>query len=694
MMKMPNVTFAAVAAAWFGMAHCGEPVKWRGIFINDEDWSLRPWAMRHFGEDEQIGTNTYAMVYDMMKRDGLNLIWPAMHEGGYEFSSRPENIAQAMEAGIWVGTSHCEPMLRNNCYLSESDKKKWDWTANKDFITAYWREATEKFATNNVMWTIGIRGIHDGRMRGGKDNAERIAILEDVFATQLKLLREFGVPSSPFAVDDVCTNKLQTANSKLQTPMVFCPYKEVLPIYNAGLKVPEDATILWVNDNYGYVRRIGGPQCEGRRQGIYYHIAYWYYPQCITTPPAQIWYELVAKCANNGVRDLWMLNVGDVFNAEILMYCYGKFASDPDWWMTRPDPQAEVLGMWVGDELGVRRGELEARIVSHLNEYYNLGFIRKPEHMCKEWAAKLPPSVKADLLRRYHALLAEDLAIEKEISSLRASASLREIYFRAIGFQAQFLARAGIIFLEGKDREYAEGHLDALNRRYDTIEGGKWAGFAVDTVRDPAPPKRDRSLACMHMQWPWNDGKNMRNDSRRGKRNPTSYRADMTEPLWLKQATATPSKGGEWKRVPGLGTSGNALALLPVKPGIGEGATLNYELRTTSDECAVDNSSFVIRSSSFLVIRFLPDFALWPGLKLRVKVQFDEGEAQIVEVPLSDGNISEAVAERLVLTQDNFVDVHLPIPADAKSVRIIALDPGIVIDKVGVSRTARPSDTL
>ena len=101
--------FTASVVALLCKTYGGEPVKFRGIFVNDEDWNLRPWAEKRFGEAEGIGINTYAIIYDMMKRDGLNLIWPAMHEGGYEFSSRPENIAQAKEAGIWIVPSPGPP---------------------------------------------------------------------------------------------------------------------------------------------------------------------------------------------------------------------------------------------------------------------------------------------------------------------------------------------------------------------------------------------------------------------------------------------------------------------------------------------------------------------------------------------------------------------------------------------------------
>ncbi len=301
------LTFLAISSSAFS-----EGVRYRGIFVNDEDWGLRPWAVRHFGAQEQIGTNAYAEVFALMKANGLNLIWPAMHEGGYEFSARPENLELARRRGIAVGTSHCEPMLRNNCYLSKADKKKWSWVSNRDFLVDYWREGVRRGTGNGdqgVLWTIGMRGIHDGRMPDGKTTEEKVKILEEVFAAQCAMLPDGA-------------------------PKLFCPYKEVLPIFNAGLKVPEDATILWVNDNFGYIRRLGGlhpsthplpthPLKHYSRQGIYWHLSYWGRPHgyihLCTTPPAFMWYELVAKCWENGVRDVWMVNAGDVFQAEILL---------------------------------------------------------------------------------------------------------------------------------------------------------------------------------------------------------------------------------------------------------------------------------------------------------------------------------------------------------------------------------------
>jgi hypothetical protein len=207
------------------------------------------------------------------------------------------------------------------------------------------------------------------------------------------------------------------------------------------------------------------------------------------------------------------------------------------------------------------------------------------------------------------------------------------------------------------------------------------------------------------MQWPWNEPEDPARKDRRGEsRNDyaaTQYRADVPEPTWLEPALRERgAKGGEWVNVAGLGTSGNALALLPVKPGVGEGAVVKYSLTgftRLTGLGANENSNLQLESPTLnhvnsvnpvekrtIVLQFLPDFALWPGLKLGVKVSFDDGEAKYVEVPRSDSNIGEKDSVRAVAVQDNFIRVEVPVPAGAKACSITAVDPGVVIDRVGV----------
>lgn len=304
--------------------------------------------------------------------------------------------------------------------------------------------------------------------------------------------------------------------------------------------------------------------------------------------------------------------------------------------------------------------------------------------MCIQWTTNLPQTVKADLLQRYHKLLVEDLEIENLLSTPTPT-PLTSTYFRLIGFQVQFLAHAGIIHLEGRDKDYARSVLDPLTARWNALEGGKWSGFWCDTIDENGGARQPTEFNrwSSQMQWPWNEPPDPARKDRKGvSRNDyvaTAYRADVDEPQWLEPAAVgVGSASGSWQVVKGLGTSGKALALLPVKPGVGKGATLTYVLPKPFV------NSPIRQFANSLVLQFLPDFALWPGLKLGVNVRFDNGDVQYVAVPKSDSNLSEHDRVRQVAVQDNFIRVTVPIPADVKVVTIEAVDPGVVIDRVGV----------
>jgi hypothetical protein len=82
----------------------------------------------------------------------------------------------------------------------------------------------------------------------------------------------------------------------------------------------------------------------------------------------------------------------------------------------------------------------------------------------------------------------------------------------------------------------------------------------------------------------------------------------------------------------------------------------------------------------------LPDFALWPGLKLGVDVVFNGCEPKFVEVPCSNSNLGEHDRIRNQAVQDNFIRVEIPVPAGATSFKIVAKDPGVVIDRIGIRK--------
>ncbi len=59
-------------------------------------------------------------------------------------------------------------------------------------------------------------------------------------------------------------------------PQLWALYKEVQDYYDKGMRVPDDITLLWCDDNWGNLRRLPPPEDRQRAggSGIYYHLDY------------------------------------------------------------------------------------------------------------------------------------------------------------------------------------------------------------------------------------------------------------------------------------------------------------------------------------------------------------------------------------------------------------------------------------
>lgn len=358
-----------------GHSITGPPsVKYRGIFLNDEDWGLQPWAAGKMDTAvKDIGPNTYAHIFELLLRLKANYIWPAMHPCTKAFYYYPENGKIAADYDIVVGTSHCEPMMRNNVfewsvnYKEEykTEPREWRYDLNKEQIYPYWEDRIKQVKDYPVVVTVGMRGIHDGSMPGPKDMPGKVKLLQQVIADQRSIL----------------SGTLH--KNAVDIPQIFCPYKEVLDVYRAGVQLPEDITIVWADDNYGYIRQL--PDATEQRRsggsGVYYHLSYWGRPQdylwLSTMSPAFISYEM-SKAHTFGADKLWVFNVGDLKPAEMEM----EFSLDLAWNTQRWKPQRakEYAAYWYGSIFGKQTGTAIAAIK---NEYYRLAASGKPEHLGK-----------------------------------------------------------------------------------------------------------------------------------------------------------------------------------------------------------------------------------------------------------------------------------------------------------------------
>lgn len=340
-------------------------VKYRGIFINDEDWGLKPWAtMTYDPELGDIGPKTYRKVFELLLRLKANHCWPAMHSCTKPFNYYPENKQVADDYAIVMGSAHCEPLLFNNASEWDSGKMgKWRYDTNRENIYRVLDNRVLENGRFENVYTVGLRGIHDAQMEGGLSIEDQIALLEKVFIDQREILTKH--------IDKEVT----------EIPQVFIPYKEVMTLYDNGLEVPEDVTLMWVDDNFGYIRRLSNP-LERKRPGgagIYYHLSYlgppheylWLY----STPPALVWEEMT-KAYRFNARRVWIANVGDIKPCE-----YGiSFFLDLAWDINVVDHTnvSSHLSQWLESIFGREHSQ---ELTEIMREYYALAFERKPEFM-------------------------------------------------------------------------------------------------------------------------------------------------------------------------------------------------------------------------------------------------------------------------------------------------------------------------
>ena len=342
-------------------------VEYRGIFINDEDWGLMPWSNKTYEPSDvkgEIGPRTNERIFELLLRLRANTYWPAMHECTLPFFLTKGNREAAKKYGIFMGASHCEPMA---CSAAGEwrirGKGAYDYVNNSPAVYQFWENRVKEVAGQEILYTLGMRGVHDGKMQGAKTVEEQKAVLNRVFVDQRGLLEKY-------------VNKDVT-----QVPQVFIPYKEVLDIYHAGLQVPEDVTLMWCDDNYGYIRHFPTTEERARKggNGVYYHVSYWGRPHdhlWLSTMSPSLIYQQMKQAYDQGIQKMWILNVGDIKPAEYQIELFMDMAWNLD--KVSSEGVTAHLRHWLERELGTSCAKA---ILPVMQEHYRLAHIRKPEFM-------------------------------------------------------------------------------------------------------------------------------------------------------------------------------------------------------------------------------------------------------------------------------------------------------------------------
>jgi len=340
-------------------------VKYRGLFINDEDWGILPWAKNTFDKElKDLGPKTYAKVFELLLRLKANYLCPAMHEASGAFNKYAENKVVADSFGIAMGSTHPEPLLFNNA--SEWDKKKmgdWDYMTNRKNILDVLDKRVSANAKYENVYTLALRGLHDKEMSGNYSLSERLRLIGQAIDDQRDILKK------------------HIGKSLEEIPQIFVPYKEVLEQYNAGLQIPDDVTIVWADDNYGYMKQLSNETEQKRagRSGVYYHASYLGIPHdylWISSTIPNLMFEELHKAYKTGADRLWLLNAGDIKSCELPVTLFLQMAYSIDSFNYSNAPLFPAK--WLAKQFGSQYYDQLEKIT---RLYAKLAFVRKPEHM-------------------------------------------------------------------------------------------------------------------------------------------------------------------------------------------------------------------------------------------------------------------------------------------------------------------------
>ena len=358
-------------------------VKYRGFFINDEWPCCGNWATSHFGS---FNAKMYDHIFEYLLRMKGNYLWPAMWAENFMLDGPDlESMKLADEYGIYIGMSHHEPCMRSGAEYSKVRGPKspygdaWSYVTNKEGILRFWEDGVKRSIGHNVFPTVGMRGENDSKMLG-EDSliSDNVRLLKEIITKQREMIHEH----------------LETDGKKV--PQLFAVYKEVEDYYFGGgseeglrgFEELEDVTLLLCEDNWGNMRAL--PEAFERNHkggfGMYFHLDYHgdpvSYEWVSSTELSKIW-EQMTEAYEYGVKELWIVNVGDVKFQEFPLNYFMDLAYDFEkWGSSAPNSTKEYTKAWISSMFGSYTSKEEREEIQEVLEgYLKINALRKPESL-------------------------------------------------------------------------------------------------------------------------------------------------------------------------------------------------------------------------------------------------------------------------------------------------------------------------
>jgi hypothetical protein len=628
-------------------------VKYRGIFINDEDPAFGGWARIKAGGVNHL---VYQRLFTLILRSKANFLWPAMW-GKSLWQDDPASAPLAKRMGIILGTSHHEPMERANIEWKRQGGGAWDYTRNAPALRAFWRAGIERRGVSEDPVTVGMRGDGDEPMTQGT----AIPLLERIVADQRTIIADVtGKPAD-------------------KTPQVWALYKEVQDYYDKGMRVPDDVTLLFSDDNWGNIRRLPAPgEHRAGGYGVYYHFDYVGDPRNYkwidTNNVPRVWQQMAMAHAYGADR-LWIVNVGDLKPMEYPTSFFLDMAWNPD--RMTPAAVADYPAAWAAQQFGAAQG---ASVGALIARYGQLASRRKPELIDAdtyalgngEWARVLGEWTSlADAAHREAAAIPadrRDAYDELVLHRIDAMTNLHRLYEAVAENRAA--ARAGDAAATERWAAAARGFFaeDAvLRRRYEGLAGGKWPDMMAQThigYTGWQQPDRDVMPALATVAAPL----------------PVPAAAAVPfAPFAIVAADAgraTDGGGLHWQRIAGFTAEGAAMAASPVTaaavehPG-GAGARISYPITAPAGD------------------RIAVRVVAAPGLDVRgtgrqrLALSIDDGAPVIVDLLAGD---DDAAWRRSVSDNRRTATATLPATGGGHVLHLWLVDPQVVVERLEIAR--------
>ncbi|HNX04072.1 MAG TPA: glycosyl hydrolase 115 family protein [Opitutales bacterium] len=451
----------------------GPAVKYRGIFINDEAPAFSGWAKEKFGG---VNSKLYTHMFELILRLKGNYMWPAMWNNAFN-EDDPLNPILADEYGVVMGTSHHEPMIRSQQEWKRHGSGDWNYEKNGEVLRQFWADGIRRNKDLESIVTMGMRGDGDEAMSEDTNTA----LLERIVADQRTILeRETGKKAS-------------------EIPQLWALYKEVQDYYEHGMRVPDDVTLLWCDDNWGNIRRL--PLTEERKRsggaGIYYHFDYVGGPRSYkwicTIPLTKIWEQMHLAYEYDATR-IWIVNVGDLKPMEYPISFFIDYGWDPE--SIPYEKLGDYAKTWAAQQFGDAYAEEAAALITG---YTQLNALRKPE-MTAPGTYNVASYGEADaVLAAWNGLRDRAEALDSRIPAAMKDAFYELVYYPVVAcanLNEMYISAAKNDFYAMQGRASANAMADKVRACFDT----DWA-LALRYNRDIAEGRWSHTMDQKRIGW-------------------------------------------------------------------------------------------------------------------------------------------------------------------------------------------------